>query len=206
MKIIAHRTTSGLYPPNSIQSLLFLVDHGVSAIEFDVCKSSNGKNVVAHPGLIERGMLDVSTPLKDFLGLCYSKCLDVFVDIKFTDLKFDRSFLRSVMETILEVGIGKQTVVISRSGKVLAQFKDTVATGCIMSEIKPESSCPWDLLLIPIITFQEYVDTLGNDTSRLVVTDVDKSNFEVTRGHNLFAMMTNNAIELQALMRERRAS
>lgn len=204
MKIIAHGTTSEVYPPNSIESLLFLVGHGIRAVEFDVCKISGGRLVVAHPGLIEKEKLESASSFIDFLRVCSSISVNVFIDVKFTHLRFDRSFLNSVMETILEVGMEKRSVIISWSEKALSLFRGRIATGHITSEIKSESYCLYDMLLVPITKFQGNVILSERWKRKLVATEVDISNVQLVQKFSPYAIMTNHAIQLQALIKQRR--
>lgn len=182
---------------------MFLVGHGISAVEFDVCSTKNGSLVVAHPGLTNGEVLESATSFADFLKVCSSNRVDVFVDVKFTDLKFDISFLNSVKKKIFEAGIDKQSVIISRSEKVLLQFKDAISTGYITSEIGSELFYPWDMLLSPITNLQKNFIPSGHQKWKLIITDVDIANVKLVQRFNPYAVMTDFAVRIQAWMREK---
>jgi len=201
MKIIAHRTASGAYPPNSIESLLFLVEHGILAVEFDVCKSASGRLVVAHPGLIAKGKLESACLLMDFLQTCSSLGVDAFIDVKFTDRRFNHSFLSSVMQAIFRAGMEKRSVLVSGSKKILSQFRGIIRIGHITPEARPEFFCLYDTLLVPMAKVQDNIMALDQWKAKLVVTEVDISNIPIVRMFNPYALMTDNAIEIQALFK-----
>lgn len=204
MKVIAHKTTSGVYPPNSIHSLLFLVRHGISAVEFDVCRARDGRLVVAHPGLMKTKMLRTASGFLDFLEVCNSASVDVFVDVKFTDWRFDEAFLDSIMNTIFDVDMYERSVIISRSEKVLSRFRDNIATGFIISDTKSELLHNYDMLLVPIQKLSDDIVALHRWEGKLVATKVDISNVKLAQESNLYAIMTNYAIEVQESIGERR--
>jgi glycerophosphoryl diester phosphodiesterase len=204
LKIIAHRTTSGVYPPNSIESLLFLAERGIRAVEVDICKS-NGKIVAAHPGLVKEAALAASSLFADFLKVCKSMDIEVFVDIKFTDFKLNHLFLKSVGEIISDIGMVKQSVVISRAGSVLSQYRGKIAIGYITTKINPEFLQFYDALLVPLENFRDSVIPL-KWRKKIVATGVDTSNVELLRKFNLCAIMTEYPIEIQTLLMPRARS
>lgn len=202
LKIISHRTTSKLYPPNSIESLLYLKKKGISAVEFDVCNTRQGKSVVAHPGFMSEEKIVSSTSFETFVEVCNSNQVEVFIDIKFIDFKFDSSFLDLVKEKIFNSGMDKHSVIISRSKEILIEFKGILPTGCITPKIEAEPFSKWDMLLCPIITIDEDTVLSRLEKQRLVATEVDISNIRLVKELKPYAIMTDYAIEVQELMRE----
>ncbi|MGD0780296.1 MAG: glycerophosphodiester phosphodiesterase [Dehalococcoidales bacterium] len=200
MKIIAHRTISAEYPPNSIESLLFLVEHGILAVEFDVCKSAGGRLVVAHPGIIAKEKLESACLLTDFLQACNSLGVDVFIDVKFTDRKFDLSFLNSVMQAVFKARMERHSVIVSNSKKALSQFRGIIRIGYITPEVRPEFFCLYDVLLIPMVKVQDDIMALDQWRAKLVITEVGISNLSIMRMFHPYALMTDNAVEIQALI------
>lgn len=179
------------------------MERGISAVEFDICSTRDGSHVVAHPGLVSEEVLESATSFADFLEICHSKGVEAFVDVKFTDLRFDISFLNSVKKTLFEARMDKRSVIISRSEKVLLQFRDAVSTGYITSEIESELSYPWDMLLTPIANLQRAFIPLSFQKWKLIATEVDTSNIESVQKFNPYAVMTNYAVEIQAWYRKR---
>jgi glycerophosphoryl diester phosphodiesterase len=201
LRIIAHRTTSGVYPQNSIKSVLFLANNRIPAIEFDVCATNDGRFVVARPISLRRGTLETAVSLAQFLAVCRPLKVDMFLDLKFVDATLDQQqFLERLEQTIMKAGTGDHTVVISRSEKVLSQLRGRLLTGHIKSEIESESSCSCDMTLIPITKLSNSVVLGQKRIGNLVATKVDVSNIRLARDCKIENIMTDHAIEIRQML------
>jgi glycerophosphoryl diester phosphodiesterase len=185
---------------------VFLARHGISAVEFDVCRISDGRSVVAHPSSIDKGTSDSAIPFERFLEACRALDVDMFIDVKLIGGKLDEELPESLVQAVTKADCSDRVVVISRSEELLSRFRGTLLTGHIMSEIRSQSTCSCDMLLVPLARLSNDTVLAQTRGKKLVATQVAVSDIGLVQHHKLKDIMTDHAIEIaQALRRSIRS-
>jgi glycerophosphoryl diester phosphodiesterase len=199
MRVIAHRVTSGIYPSNSIGSLLFLISNGITAVEIDVCKI--GKQLlVVHPAeMSKHAGISSFPPLDEFLKICKSHDVEVFIDVK-TKNNNDFIFFKSIKQIISDLGMGDHSIIISKFQEILFQFKNEIRTGYIVNEFLPQLLLVHNFLLIPLNSLLKTKTSALKWGQYIIATGVTISDIELLRNLNIYGIMTDSPIDIYQLL------
>ena len=147
--IIAHKSMTSTYGPNTIESMELLHINGIDYFEIDVSSDEKGNPVVVNPNDMRGRQGQIYLTFESIARWSKHRRVNLYIDIKY--YKRNPELLQKVFSVIVKEGIIDHVTIISYDMEPLRDAKSQfqINTGHIINDEFDKTYCDADFLIIP---------------------------------------------------------